>query len=177
MVDLRSTERLETMRKEQETENKEKVEEKQTEEKVVEFDPKDQKIIELTESLQRLQAEFENFKKRTDKEKQDFCKYAEKELMIELLPVLDNFELALKNTKDNSEFIKGVELIYVQLVSGLEKKGLKIIETQGKFDPHKHEVLLQEESDKDSGEILEELQKGYRLNETILRTAKVKVSK
>jgi molecular chaperone GrpE len=177
MVDLRSTERLETMRKEQETENKEKVEEKQTEEKVVEFDPKDQKIIELTESLQRLQAEFENFKKRTDKEKQDFCKYAEKELMIELLPVLDNFELALKNTKDNSEFIKGVELIYVQLVSGLEKKGLKIIETQGKFDPHKHEVLLQEESDKDSGEILEELQKGYQLNETILRTAKVKVSK
>lgn len=160
------------MGKEQETEKENK--EEQTEESI---DPKDAKINELTESLQRLQAEFENFKKRTDKEKQDFCKYAEKELMVELLPVLDNFELALKNTKDNSEFIKGVELIYSQLVSGLEKKGLKIIETQGKFDPHKHEVLLQEESDKDSGEILEELQKGYQLNETILRTAKVKVSK
>ncbi len=162
------------MGKEQEAKEKEEKVEKVDE---VKIDPKDQKIKELTESLQRLQAEFENFKKRTDKEKQDFCKYAEKELMVELLPVLDNFELALKNTKDNSEFIKGVELIYAQLVSGLEKKGLKIIETQGKFDPHKHEVLLQEESDKDSGEILEELQKGYQLNETILRTAKVKVSK
>ena len=163
------------MGKEQELKEKEsKVEEKQTEENI---DPKDAKIKELIESLQRLQAEFENFKKRTDKEKQDFCKYAEKELMVELLPALDTFELALENTENQKEFIKGVELIYAQLVSGLEKKGLKIIETQGKFDPHKHEVLLQEESDKDSGEILEELQKGYRLNETILRTAKVKVSK
>jgi molecular chaperone GrpE len=175
MVELSSTKRLETMGKEQELKEKEsKVEEKQTEENI---DPKDAKIKELIESLQRLQAEFENFKKRTDKEKQDFCKYAEKELMVELLPALDTFELALENTENQKEFIKGVELIYAQLVSGLEKKGLKIIETQGKFDPHKHEVLLQEESDKDSGEILEELQKGYRLNETILRTAKVKVSK
>lgn len=140
-------------------------------------DKKDNQIQELTESLQRLQAEFENFKKRTEKEKSDFCKYAEKDLMLELLPILDNFELALNNTKNKDEFIKGVELIYAQLVSALEKKGLKKIETAGRFDPYKHEALMQEESDQEEGTILEELQKGYELNNIILRTAKVKVSK
>ena len=141
-------------------------------------DPRDTKINDLTESLQRLQAEFENFKKRTEKEKLDFCKYAEKDLITNLLPILDNFELALNNTQEGSEFIKGIELIYAQLVSELEKKGLEKIESLGqKFDPYKHEALMQEESKEKEGTILEELQKGYQLNNLIIRTAKVKVSK
>ena len=141
------------------------------------IDEKDKKIAELTETLQRLQAEFENYKKFIEKSNAEFRKYAQADIIGELLPILDSFELALKNTKDKEELIKGIELIYSQLYSLLEKQGLKKIETKGKFDPHLHEVLLKEESDKEEDTILEELQKGYMLGEKVLRHSKVKVSK
>lgn len=141
-------------------------------------DEKVAKIGELTDTLQRLQAEFENYRKYVEKTKIDFQKYASAELIKELLPILDSFELALRNTADKEKFIKGVELIYSQLYSLLEGEGLKQIQSEGKkFDPHLHEVLLKEKSDKEEDIILEELQKGYMLNDKVLRYAKVKVSK
>ena len=137
----------------------------------------DKKISELTETLQRLQAEFENYKKYVEKEKAEFVKYAKADLIEKLLPLLDSFELALKNSAEKKELLKGVELIYSQFYSMLEKEGLKKIDVKGKFDPHLHEVLLKEKSDKEEDAILEELQKGYILNGKVLRFSKVKVSK
>ncbi len=141
-------------------------------------DSKDE-IAELTETLQRIQAEFENYKKRIDREKAEFVKYSKHELILKLLPILDSFELAIKNSKDKSANIsKGVELIFSQLYSVLESEGMRRIDCIGKkFDPFKHEVLLQEESDKEEDIVLEELQKGYMLNDKVLRHSKVKVSK
>lgn len=137
------------------------------------------RIEELTQSLQRLQAEFENYRKRTEKESLDFRKYATKSLVEKLLSVLDYFELALKNTKHQEEFVKGIEMTYSHLFSTLESEGLKPIEVKGKnCDPNLHEALLQEEVDgKKSGEIIEELQKGYFLGDKVLRPSKVKIAK
>lgn len=139
---------------------------------------KEDKIKELTETLQRLQAEFENYKKRVEKEKSDFVKYSKAELISKLLPILDSFELALKNNKDPKGFEKGVELIFSQLYQTLEQEGVKPIKAlSDKFDPYKHEVLLKEKSDKEEDIVLEELQKGYMLNDKVIRHSKVKVSK
>jgi len=140
---------------------------------------KETKINELIETLQRLQAEFENHKKRVDKEKCEFTKYAKHELLTKLLPILDSFELAIKNSKNNADDIsQGIELIFSQLYSTLESEGVRKIEALGKkFDPYKHEVLLQEVSDKEEGTVLEELQKGYMLNDKVLRHTKVKIAK
>lgn len=135
------------------------------------------KTAELTETLQRLQAEFENYRKRADKEKQEFTKYAKAELIFKVLSVIDTFEIALKNTSEHEKFVKGIELIYAQLISLLESEGLRPIEAIGKkFDPYRHEVMLKQKSDKEEGIILEELQKGYLLNERVLRFSKVKIS-
>ncbi|MBW2976341.1 nucleotide exchange factor GrpE [Candidatus Woesearchaeota archaeon] len=140
--------------------------------------PTDEEVIaELTETLQRLQAEFENYRKRIDKEKEEFVKYAKAELVYRLLPTLDAFEVALKNTNGGEKFIKGMEMVYAQLFSALQSEGLKPIEAFGKkFDPYMHEVMLKQKSDKEDGIILEELQKGYTLNGRVLRHSKVKVS-
>ncbi len=136
------------------------------------------KIEELTDSLQRLQAEFENYKKRVDKEKQQAIAYSKADVIVKLLPILDSIELALKNTGDKEEFVKGIEIIFAQFYSALKSEGLKPIECLGRcFDPYKHEVLMKQESDKEDDIILEELQKGYMLNEMVLRPSKVKVSK
>ncbi len=134
-------------------------------------------IAELTDTLQRTQAEFENYKKRVDKEKGEFVKYAKAELIQKILPTLDTFEIALKSISDKEKFVKGMEMIYAQLFSTLEAEGLKPIESLGKkFDPYLHEVMLKEKSDKDEGMVLEELQKGYMLNDKVLRHSKVKIS-
>ena len=136
-----------------------------------------EKIAELTETLQRLQAEFENYKKRIEKESAEFVKYAKAELIQRLLPTLDTFKIALKSTKDNEKFVKGMEMVYAQFVSTLQSEGLKPIEAVGKkVDPYLHEVMLKEKSDKDEGIVLEELQKGYMLNDKVLRHSKVKIS-
>jgi len=141
------------------------------------LEDKNQKIEELTDTLKRLQAEFENFKKRIDKEKLEFVKYAHSDLIAGILPVLDSFEMALKNTNDKEKFAEGIKMIYAQFYSMLESEGLKPIKAIGeKFDPYKHEVLLKEESDKPEGTILEEFQKGYMLNDKVIRHSKVKIS-
>ena len=136
------------------------------------------KAKELTEDLQRLQAEFENYKKRVAKEQEAFRNFATANLMNDLLDVLDNFELALKNTDNKEEFVKGVELIYAQLFSTLKERGLKEIEAKGKkFDPYLHEALLSEANDGEENIVLEVLQKGFIVNDKVIRHSKVKVSK
>ena len=136
------------------------------------------KIKELTDSLQRLQAEFENYKKRIEKEKQDFIRYASQDLIINLLPIVDSFEIALKNHKDKNKFLEGMKLIFSQFYSLLEKGGLKQINPlDEKFDPNKHEVLMCNKSNKPDNTITEVLQKGYIVNDKLIRHAKVKIAK
>jgi molecular chaperone GrpE len=147
--------------------------------KLVNTNDKDEKIKELTETLQRLQAEFENFCKRVEKENGEFKKFAKAELVRKILPVLDSFEMALRNNHDKEKFMKGVEMIYAQLLEVLEDEGLRKIEALGKkFDPYYHEVLMTDnDSRKDEDVVVEELQKGYMINEKVLRFSKVKVNK
>lgn len=141
------------------------------------------KASEYWDRLLRLQADFDNTRKRLDKEKQDFVKFANEELILELLNVLDDLErtvgLAQTQHQDLSAFLKGVEMILAHLYEMLKEYGVRPIEAEGKiFDPHLHEALMQIE-DKNLPEhtIVEELQKGYTLNDRVIRTTKVKVSK
>lgn len=139
---------------------------------------KKDELKELRETLQRVQAEFENYRKRIEKEKDEFTIYASSKLIAEILPILDSFEIALKNTSNQEDFVKGTEMIYSQFFSVLERIGLKPINAEGeKFDPYFHEALMQEESDDDEGTVIEVFQKGYMLGENVLRHSKVKVSK
>ena len=136
------------------------------------------KTKELTDSLQHLQAEFENYKKRLEKEKQDFTKYISQNLIIKLLPIIDSFESAIKNHQEKHKFLEGMKLVFSQFYSTLEKEGLKQIDPLNeKFDPYKHEVMMHEKSDKLNNTIVEVLQKGYLLNDKIIRHAKVKIAK
>lgn len=140
-------------------------------------EPKDVEA-ELRSTLQRVQADFENYKKRTEKEKEAFKGFACESVITKLLPFLDSFELALKNQENKEEFIKGVELIYAQLWDMLEKEGVERIEAENKpFNPELHEALLSEQSDKEENTVLEELQKGYTMNGRVIRPTKVKVAK
>jgi len=128
--------------------------------------------------LQWLQAEFENFRKRIDKEKNDYVKYANKNLIMKLLDSVDDFERIMNNIKDK-EITDGLNMIYKNFLHVLENEGLKKIDASGKnFDPYKHEAFLQVvDSSKPENTVVEELQKGYMLNENVIRPAKVKISK
>ncbi len=140
-------------------------------------DKRDEKIAELTDTLKRLQADFENYKKRADREKDTYSKNANTRLIEKFLSLLDSFALAIKNSNvsDFDKFRKGIEMIYAQFYSILQNEGLRPIEALGKkFDPYKHEVLMQEESEQDNI-VLEEFQKGYMLHDHILRHSKVKI--
>ncbi len=136
---------------------------------------------ELIDQLRRLQAEFENYKKRIEKERGEFSRYVKGEVIAKLLPVIDNFELALNSCDEKrreERFYKGVELIYAQLMEVLEKEGVRTFNPIGeRFDPYKHEAMLSEESEREKNTIIEVLQKGYTLHDKVLRTAKVKVAR
>ena len=155
------------------SENKIKPKRKQTSKK--------SKIKEF-EQILRVQAEFENYKKRMIKEKETFLKYVLEDLIVKLLPVLDNFERALhsaKGSQDFSSFHQGVEMIYKELFKVLEKEGLTKIETKDKeFDPHLHEAQEIVKTPKcHDNIIIEELLKGYKLEDKVLRPALVKVAR
>jgi len=146
-------------------------------EAVPEVSKEPDQIAELTELLQRLQAEFENYKKRVEKDFERQRNYSNHELIRKLLPIFDSLEAALKHTENKEEFVNGIKMIHGELMKLLEKEGLRPIECLGKhFDPYCQEVLLQEPSDKE-GIVLEELQKGYMLKDAVLRCAKVKIGK
>ena len=130
----------------------------------------------------RAQAEFENAKKRMEKEKADFLKYANEGLIYELLPILDNLEIAEKHIKEAKDFKAvqgGVDMIQAQIQNFLKDIGLERIKSVGeKFDPHIHDPIETEESaDKEDGLILAELKPGYRINGKLLWPASVKIVK
>ena len=133
----------------------------------------------LLDRLARAQAEFENARRRASKEQQDFRDYAAVDAIRPLLPVLDSFERAMQVRSEPADFRSGVELIYKQLQDALAKIGIRAIAAQGEpFDPHVHEAIeMVETSDAPDHEVLEELQRGYKFKDRLLRPAMVKVAR
>ncbi|WP_246281069.1 nucleotide exchange factor GrpE [Saccharibacillus qingshengii] len=136
---------------------------------------------EYMQRLARSQADFDNFRKRTIREKEELGKYASSKLISELVPVIDNFSRALDTTPEgeNAEsFVKGVKMIYRQFENVLQAEGLTAMETVGQpFNPEFHQAVMTVESDEfEEGIVVEELQKGYMLKDKVLRPAMVKVS-
>ena len=133
---------------------------------------------ELRDRYMRTLADFENYRKRADREKQDFFKYAMGGVLKDLLPVLDNFDRALEHAEEGDDFHKGVALIYKQLFDVLKKHGVRVIdEANVHFDPNIHEAVVTEEDPSvPSHTVLMILQKGYFLHDRLLRPALVKVS-
>ncbi len=133
---------------------------------------------ELVDRLQRLQAEFENYRKRSARDQQALVARAHERLVTELLPILDDLGRALEAAEQHEEAAleDGVRLVHKQLVDVLAKEGLTEIDTNGAFDPHVHEALLAQPSEAEAGTVLEVLQKGYRLGEHVLRPARVTIA-
>lgn len=134
----------------------------------------------LLDRLARLQAEFENARKRAIREQQDFREYAVADALKLLLPILDSFERALHaSSNDGNDIRPGVELIYKQLQDTLAKLGVKAIEAKGMlFDPHLHQAIEMVDTEKaDDHQVLEELQRGYKLKDRLLRPSMVKVAR
>ena len=136
----------------------------------------------LKDQLLRKVAEYDNYRKRTEREFLNRIQNANERLITEMLPVLDDFERSLNHAREaeNTDLlVEGFELIYKKLSSIMEKEGLKPIEAIGReFDPDKHDALMQMESDShDSGTILEEHLKGYNLNDKVIRHSQVLVAK
>ena len=134
----------------------------------------------LLDRLARLQAEFENARRRMAQEQQSFRDYASADMIKSLLPVLDSFERALQvGASDKSEFHSGIELIYRQLQDTLAKLGLRPLSAKGElFDPHLHEAVeMVDDDDAKDHEVLEELQRGYKLKDRLLRPAMVRVAR
>lgn len=129
----------------------------------------------------RVQADFDNFRRRSRQEKEEFAKYASSKLIEQLLPVVDNFERALatsKETADADAILKGVDMIFRMLSQVLEQEGLKSIEAVGQpFNPDFHQAIMTVDSaDHEEGIVIEEIQKGYNLKDKVLRPSMVKVS-
>jgi len=131
-----------------------------------------------TKRMQRLQADFTNYRKRSEKEMARIHTTTLVELIGQLLPIIDNFERALEQEETENDFRKGIEMIYRQVLLFLEKNGVETIEAVGKeFDPNYHNAVIQVETDEyEAGVITEELQKGYILDEYVIRPSMVKVA-
>ena len=149
----------------------------------LELEEKNQELGELKDKYLRLQAEFDNFRKRTMKEKLEFMVTAAQDTMTVLLPVLDDFDRAKKNAEDENStepFSEGVMLVYNKLHKNLEQKGLKAMESTGKdFDPELHEAITEipAPNEEMKGKVMDTVEKGYFLKDKIIRHAKVVVGK
>ena len=162
---------------EAETSNEESAEGEVKEEKK---SKEQEKIEELEDKVKRQLAEFENFRKRTDKEKEQMFETGAKSVLEKILPVVDNFERGLANLKPEDEgdpHVEGMKMIYKQLMTELEKLEVKPIEAVGcEFNPDFHNAIMQSPSDEyESGFIAQELQKGYMYRDTVLRHSMVAV--
>ena len=143
------------------------------------LEEKDEEIIELKSHIQRLQADFDNFRKQNDKQKQDLIRFANEGLIVKFLDVYEDMERALENSTNEEELREGLELIYSKMKNTLEKEGVEEIPAVGeKFDPFKHEALLTVDSpDHENNEIVDELMKGYTLKDKVIKYSKVRVCK
>ena len=140
---------------------------------------KDEEIIELKSHIQRLQADFDNFRKQGEKQKQDLIRYANEGLIVKFIDIYEDMERALENSTNEEEIREGLELIYSKMKNTLEKEGVEEIPAVGeKFDPFKHEALLTVDSpDHENNEIVDELMKGYTLKDKVIKYSKVRVCK
>lgn len=143
--------------------------------------PAPSELDQLKDRLLRLQADFENYRKRTARERTEICERAAEDLVLELLPVLDHFELGLRNAREhgvNGSVVDGFQLVYDQLVAALAKSGLTPLETIGAlFDPHLHEALQHVPSEEQPADtIIGQARTGYLLGKKLLRAAQVVVS-
>ena len=145
-----------------------------------EKDKFEQQIEELTDRLKRNMAEFDNFRKRTEKEKSSMYIIGAKDIVEKMLPVVDNLERGFDGLSDEEKetpFAKGIEAVYKQLLTGLEEIGVTPIEAVGKeFDPNFHNAVMHDEDDSDaSNQVIEEFQKGYMYKDSVVRHSMVKV--
>ncbi|MDA3753614.1 nucleotide exchange factor GrpE [Staphylococcus aureus] len=166
----------------------EAIEETSDENVIEEIDPKDQKINELQqladeneEKYLTLYAEFENYKRRIQKENEINKTYQAQRVLTDILPAIDNIERALQIEGDDETFKslqKGVQMVHESLINALKDNGLEVIKTEGEaFDPNIHQAVVQDDNpDFESGEITQELQKGYKLKDRVLRPSMVKVN-
>ena len=173
----------ETVENTETTETEEEVvEEKTTEELLQEkVDKLEEELKQSEDKYLRLYAEFENFKRRKNKEIETNNVYKSQKVITEILPSLDNLERALQVESDNEEIkslLKGVEMVYEGLLNVLKSEGVELIETENaQFDPNYHHAVMQDEdSEKESGAILDTFQKGYKLKDRVIRPAMVKVN-
>ncbi len=163
-------------------ETAEVVEEKTAEELLQEKIEKLEEEVKASEDKYlRLYAEFENFKRRKNQEIETNNIYKSQKVITEILPSLDNLERALQVDSDNEEvkaLRKGVEMVYEGILNALKSEGVEVVETENvQFDPNIHHAVMQgEESDKESGVILDTFQKGYKLKDRVIRPAMVKVN-
>lgn len=139
------------------------------------------KLTETEGRMLRLQADFENYKRRVQLEKQAAEKYRSQSLVSDILPALDNFERAMQveaNDEQMKSLLQGMEMVYRQLQEALVKEGVEAIEAVGKqFDPHEHQAVMQvEDSEFESNAVVEEFQKGYKLKDRVIRPSMVKVN-
>ncbi|MDO5041037.1 MAG: nucleotide exchange factor GrpE [Peptoniphilus sp.] len=133
----------------------------------------------LKNNLLRLQADFINYKRRTEQERKDYIELGTKKVLMDLLNIIDNFERALGSETEDRKYKEGVELIYKQMIDLLGRNNVKEMQTENiKFDPNLHHaVLVEEKEGVEEGMIIDVLQKGYLIGEKVLRPAMVKVSK
>lgn len=168
--------------KEDSHESKKESSEKHIDKKDQQLEDLKQQLDETTGLMKRIQADFENYKKRVEVEKQQLVQYTTAKISQKILTIIDTFDIALKNTCNQEQFTKGVELIYSQLTEILINENIRpILAIDQIFDPHKHEVMMQIQIEDDKkhkdGQIIEEFQKGYIIGDKILRTSKVKIVK
>lgn len=186
--DLHEEEMQETSHTENNASSEAEVIEESEEEAVEEISPEQAEIEQLKAELEeaqnrnvRLQADYDNFRRRTKKEKEEAAKYKSQKLAESLLPAIDNFERALMiepETEEAKNLLQGMKMVYNQISEALESEQVTVMETVGQpFDPHMHQAVMQvEEEGYDSNIIVEELQKGYILNDKVIRPAMVKVN-
>ena len=173
----------ETVENTEAIETKEEVVEEKTAEELLQekVDKLEEELKQSEDKYLRLYAEFENFKRRKNKEIETNNVYKSQKVITEILPSLDNLERALQVESDNEEIkslLKGVEMVYEGLLNVLKSEGVELIETENaQFDPNYHHAVMQDEdSEKESGAILDTFQKGYKLKDRVIRPAMVKVN-
>lgn len=142
---------------------------------------KEQQMKEYIDRIKHLQADFENYKKRALKEREDLDRLIEDRMILEFIPIYDNFERAFRSFNHNNDkdsFIEGMERIFSQFDDLVAKKGVEKIEALGeRFDPARHEALIAVESDEEPNIVLEEFERGYLRNGRVIKPSRVKVSK
>ncbi|MDX8359533.1 MULTISPECIES: nucleotide exchange factor GrpE [Bacillaceae] len=141
----------------------------------------EKKLDEAENRTFRIQADFDNFRRRTRLDREAAEKYRAFNLVSDILPVLDNFERALQVEADDDKtksILQGMEMVYRQLFDALQKEGVEVIEAAGEsFDPHLHQAVMQvEDAEHDPNTVVEELQKGYKLKDRVVRPSMVKVN-